>query len=177
MTSNRKVILYIAMSLDGYIAKPNDDLTFLSIAEREGEDYGYADFMKTIDTVILGRKTFDWVMNQVTAFPYADLETYVITSTAKISKGKTIFYSGNIIDLVVKLKRQDGENIFLVGGSDVIYELQKEKLIDEFYISIIPILLGMGVRLFKEGLPEHELVLVNSKQFPAGLVQLHYIST
>ena len=61
----RKVILYIACSLDGYIAQPNDDLSFLSIVEKEGEDYGYADFIKKVDTVVLGRKTYDWIMKHV----------------------------------------------------------------------------------------------------------------
>ncbi len=59
MTTNRKVILYIVTSLDGYIAKSNNDLGFLSIVEQEGKDYGYADVVKTVDTVILGRKTSD----------------------------------------------------------------------------------------------------------------------
>lgn len=72
MENNRKVILYIATSLDGYIAKPNDDLSFLSLVQKEGEDYGYANFEKTIDTVILGRKTYDWVTKAVRHFPHAD---------------------------------------------------------------------------------------------------------
>lgn len=63
--NNRKLILYIACSLDGYIAKPNDDLSFLSMVDRTGEDYGYDDFVKTVDTVIVGRKTYDWVINQI----------------------------------------------------------------------------------------------------------------
>ncbi|MEI7504924.1 MAG: dihydrofolate reductase, partial [Paludibacter sp.] len=75
MISNRKVILYIAMSLDGYIAKPNDDLSFLSMVQQEGEDYGYTDFVNTVDTVIMGRKTYDWVMTQVPEFPHNDKAT------------------------------------------------------------------------------------------------------
>lgn len=68
-TTNRKVILYIATSLDGYIAKPNNDLSFLSIVQKEGEDYGYSKFINSVDTVILGRRTYDWVMSQVKVFP------------------------------------------------------------------------------------------------------------
>ena len=77
---SRKVILYIAASLDGYIAKSNDDLSFLNAVQREGEDYGYQEFMRSVDTVILGRKTYDWVMTQVEIFPHAELQTFVITS-------------------------------------------------------------------------------------------------
>ena len=65
MKYQRKVILYIAMSLNGYIAKPHDDLTFLTIVEQDGVDYGYRDFEKTVDTIIMGRKTYDWVIKQV----------------------------------------------------------------------------------------------------------------
>jgi dihydrofolate reductase len=100
---NRKVILYIATSVDGYIAKPNDDLDFLSIVEQEGEDYGYVDFINTVDTVILGRKTFDWVMTQVQEFPHSDKETYVITRSPKPNIGNIKFYSGNLKELVSKL--------------------------------------------------------------------------
>lgn len=82
------------MSLDGYIAKHNDDLSFLSIVQEDGEDYGYSDFIKSVDTVILGRKTYDWVMKQVSKFPHSDKETYVITRTSKPDIGKTRFYDG-----------------------------------------------------------------------------------
>ncbi|MBD3275107.1 MAG: dihydrofolate reductase, partial [Candidatus Marinimicrobia bacterium] len=63
--NKRKLILYIACSLDGYIAAPDDDLSFLDRVQKEGEDYGYADFVSSVDTVILGRKTYDWVMDRV----------------------------------------------------------------------------------------------------------------
>jgi len=83
LTTDRKVILYIAVSLDGYIAKPNDDLGFLSIVEQEGQDYGYADFIKTADTVIVGRKTYDKVMSMGFDFPYAYKDVYIITRTPR----------------------------------------------------------------------------------------------
>jgi dihydrofolate reductase len=171
---NRKVILYIAASLDGYIAKPNDDLSFLSIVQKEGEDYGYEDFVKTIDTVILGRKTYDWVMTQVSEFPHADKETYVITRTEKAAIGKTSFYTGSLKELILRLKQKEGKNIFIDGGAEVVNALLEDKLIDEMIISTIPILLGEGTRLFKDGRPEQRLDLVSSKTFDSGLVQAHY---
>ena len=174
MTSQRKVILYIACSLDGYIAKPNDDLSFLSIVQKEGEDYGYADFIKTIDTVILGRKTYDWVMTQVSEFPHADKITYVITRTPKPTIGRTIFYSDDLQDLVLHLKNESGKNIFIDGGAEVVNKLLKHNLIDELIISIIPILVGNGTKLFKDERPEQELELVSCRPFSKGLVQLHY---
>jgi dihydrofolate reductase len=166
--------LYIATSLDGYIAKPNDDLSFLSLVEQEGEDYGYTAFTETVDTVLVGRKTYDWVMAQVPEFPHADKNTFVITRTAQPSVGKTTFYTGNIKELVSRLKSEPGKDIFCDGGAELVNELLREALIDELIISIVPILLGSGTRLFKDGRPEQTLKLVSSKQFPLGLVQLHY---
>ena len=174
MKAERKVILYIASSLDGYIAKPNDDLSFLSRVQQEGQDYGYAEFIDNVDTVILGRKTYDWVMKQVKKFPHAKLDSYIITRTPRQDIGNIKFYTGNLKELILKLKKQRGKNIFIDGGAEIINELLKEKLIDQIYLSIVPILLGNGVRLFKDGLPEQNLRLINSKQFETGLIQLQY---
>lgn len=170
----RKVVLYIACSLDGYIAKPKDDLSFLSIVEQEGEDYGYHDFIQTVDTVVMGRKTYDWVMRQVSEFPHAEKEAYIITRTPRPTVGNINFYSDDVKKLIRHLKYKEGKNIFVDGGAEVIHTLLQENLIDEFYISIIPILLGGGVHLFKEGFPEQKLQLRNVKHFKTGLVQLHY---
>ena len=174
MPMKRKLILYIATSLDGYIAKPNDDLSFLSIVEQKGEDYGYAAFINTVDTVIIGRKTYDWVMKQGKKIPHADKETFVITRTARAPIGKTIFYTGKLKELVTKLKSEEGKNIFCDGGAEIVNELLNHDLIDEFIISIIPILIGDGVRLFKGGRPEQKLELISVKHFEKGLTQLHY---
>jgi dihydrofolate reductase len=170
----RKVILYIAASLDGYISKPGDDLSFLSAVQKEGEDYGYMDFMATVDTVIMGRKTYDWVKTHVPEFPHADKETWVITRTPKPPAGKTTFYTGNLKVLVSGLKDKPGKNIFIDGGAEVVNELLREWLIDELYISVIPVLLGQGVRLFGDGRPEQTLELFDVKQYETGLVLLHY---
>ncbi len=171
---SRKVILYIASSLDGYIAKPNDDLGFLSIVQQDGEDYGYADFVNSVDTVILGRKTYDWVMTQIPEFPHADKNSFIITRTARPNIGKISFYTGKLKDLISKLKAEQGKNIFIDGGAEIVNELLKENLIDEFIISVIPILVGNGTKLFKDGRPEQKLELVSTKQFDKGLMQLHY---
>jgi dihydrofolate reductase len=174
MEHGRKVILYIASSLDGYIAKPNDDLSFLLLVQQEGQDYGYAEFIDNVDTVILGRKTYDWVIKQVKEFPHAQLESYIITRTPRQNIGKTKFYTENLKELILRLKKQRGKNIFIDGGAEIINELLKEKLIDQIILSIVPILLGDGVRLFKDGLPEQNLRLINSRQFETGLIQLQY---
>jgi dihydrofolate reductase len=177
MTKDRKVILYIAASLDGYIAKPNDDLSFLSLVQREGEDYGYTEFINSVDTVILGRKTYDWVMKQVPEFPHTDKNTYVITRTPRPNIGRTTFHTGDLKELVMRLKDEYGKNIFIDGGAEVVNDLLKQNLIDEFIISVIPVLVGNGTRLFKDGRPEQKLKLEDIKKFDSGLTQLHYKCT
>lgn len=171
---SRKVILYIATSLDGYIAKPGENLDFLRMVEQEGQDYGYGAFIETVDTVILGRKTYDWVMTQVPAFPHADKDAYIITRTARPSEGKTHFYTGALPALIGRLKSEPGQNIFIDGGAEVVHALLQDDLIDEFIISVIPVLVGDGTMLFKSGRPEVPLTLVSVQSFAKGLVQLHY---
>ena len=170
----RKLILYIASSLDGYIAQPNDDLSFLGLVQKEGEDYGYTDFIKTVDTVILGRKTYDWVMTQVGTFPHADKEAYVITRSERPQQGNIRFYTGDLKVLVQQLKSRTGKNIFCDGGAEVVHELLMHQLIDELIISLIPVMVGEGTRLFKDGRPYQALTLGSVKSFDTGLVQLHY---
>ncbi len=173
----RKVILYIATSLDGYIAKPDDDLSFLSIVEQEGQDYGYADFVKNVDAVIVGRKTYDKVISMGFDFPHANKDAYVITRTSRPNIGSVKFYAGDLKLLVDKLKSEKGKNIFCDGGAEIVNELLKFDLIDEYIISILPILVGKGTKLFKDGRPEQQVELVSVRSFDKGLTQLHYKRT
>lgn len=172
----RKLSLFIAMSLDGYIAKPNNDLSFLKIVEKEGEDYGYAEFTDKIDTLIIGRKTYDYVLKEIGSSHYDNgkRDVYVITRTERPQMGRTIFYIGNLSKLVKRLKSEKGKNIYCDGGAEVINELLKYDLIDELIISVVPVLLGNGTRLFKDGRPEQTLEFIEAKTFDTGLAQLHY---
>ena len=101
-------------------------------------------------------------------------DVYVITRTQRPNIGRTTFYTGNLTDLVEQLKSENGKNIYCDGGAEVIDELLKNDLIDEFIISVVPVLLGNGTRLFKDGRPEQTLEFVTSKTFDTGLTQLHY---
>jgi len=173
----RKISLFIAMSLDGYIAKPNDDLSFLSLVEKQGEDYGYANFTKNVDTVIIGRKTFDWVARELGTAHYDNGENniFVITSDkSRKNTDKITFYTKGIYKLIEDLKSVEGKDIYCDGGAEVINELLKHDLIDEMIISIVPVLLGGGIRLFKDGREEQLLELVETKSFDTGLTQVHY---
>ena len=172
----RKISLFIATSLDGYIAKPDNDLSFLRLIEKEGEDYGYAEFTNTIDTLIVGRRTYDYVLEEIGPSHYdnGQRDIYVITRTERPQVGRTIFYTGDITELVKRLKSEKGKNIYCDGGAEIINELLKHDLIDEFIISVIPVLLGDGIKLFKDGRPEQRLEFITAKTFETGLIQLYY---
>ena len=172
----RKLSLFIASSADGYIAKPNDNLDFLSLVEKEGEDYGYTAFTATVNTILIGRKTYDWVVKTIGSQHYdnGERKVYVITRTERPPSGNTIFYTGDLRELVLKLKQENGKGIYCDGGAAVIHELLRHDLVDEMTISIIPVLLGEGIRLFNAGRPEQLLQLVSSRSFDTGLAQLHY---
>ena len=163
----RKLSLFIATSLDGYIAKDNDNLDFLKLVEKEGEDYGYAEFTANIDTIILGRKTYDWVLREIGTSHYdnGDRDVYVITRSPRPDSGRTKFYSGSLTGLIQQLRSQNGKDIYCDGGAEIVNELIKSDLIDEYIISIVPVLLGSGVRLFKSERPEQVLELVETKTF------------
>jgi dihydrofolate reductase len=169
----KKVISNVAISLDGYISKLDGDITFLSIVEREGEDYGYSEFMKTIDTIVVGRKTYDKILSIGFEYP-KDKDVYVITRKSKPDNGRIKFYSGSLLSLISDLKNKEGKNIFCDGGSDIINQLLSENLFDEFIISVIPIILGEGIPLFRSKETGMKLKLINCQKYDTGLVQLHY---
>jgi len=170
---NRKLILYIAMSLDGYIAKKDDNIDFLSIVETPNEDFGYSDFLRNIDTVIWGRKTFDKVLSFGNGVPHKDKKVYVISSTKK-GKEEHAEYCSNLVDLVKSLKNEKGKDIYCDGGAVVVFELLNHQLFDRLIVSVIPHILGDGIRLFKDSNIEQYLQFKRSISYPSGLVQLWY---
>ena len=170
---SRQLILYIAMSLDGYIAKEDGNLDFLSVVETPGEDFGHTDFLQGIDTVIWGRKTFDKVLSFGIGVPYKNKKVYVISKERTGNHEHAVYYN-NVASLVQDLKKKKGKNIYCDGGAEIVFELLQQRLFDRLIISVIPHLLGSGVRLFKEGFEEQALQLKRSIAYPSGLVQLWY---
>jgi len=171
---NRSVILYIAMSLDGYIAKENDDISFLAVVENPPEDYGYSDFVRSVDTVIMGRRTYDKVLSFGINFPHRGRKCYVL-SRSKIGSDENVeFYSGDLAELIKNIRQTSGSNIFIDGGAEIVFELMQRDLIDQYIVSVIPIFVGGGISLFKPGRAEQKLKLTRSVTFPTGLVQLWY---
>lgn len=174
MQHHRPLTLYIAASLDGYIARPDGDIGWLSMMEAPPEDYGYHAFVQTIDTIIVGRKTYDKVLSFGIPWPHTGRTCYVLSKSRTGSDENVTFFGGDIGDLVAQIRQQPGLGIYCDGGAEVVHELARRDLIDRYVISIIPVLLGAGIPLFKPGRPQHHLRLVRSTAFPSGLVQVEY---
>jgi dihydrofolate reductase len=161
------------MSLDGYIAKKDDNIDFLSTVEAPHEDFGYAEFLNTIDTVIWGRRTFDKVLSFGKGVPYKDKFVFVISAT-RTGKEEHARYESDAVALVKRLKSQPGKDIYCDGGGVVVLEFLKNQLFDRIIVNVIPCLLGDGIRLFREHPLETGLIFKRSVSYPSGLVQLWY---
>lgn len=167
----RKLKLFIASSLDGCIARPDGAIDWLPT---DGNDYGYQDFIRTIGTTLMGGKTYRDVLRFGT-FPYAQLENYVFTRNRKMKKAPNVkFVSDDICEFTRNLKKGSGSGIWLIGGSEIITELYNEQLIDEYVVTIIPIILGKGIPMFYGLEKQEKLKLTGSKSYASGVVQLSY---
>jgi len=171
---SRNVVLYIAMSVDGFIARIDGDISWLEAMEVEGQDYGYSSFIKKVDTVIMGRKAYEKVMTLVPDFPHQDKKSYVISKSLVMQNKNPEFYNGDPVELVKKLREEDGGDIFIDGGAELVRTLKGEGVISEYIISVIPLFLGNGIRLFHEVEKEEQLELINTRMYESGLIQLRY---
>lgn len=173
MHKKRKLVLFIASSLDGYIATKDDALDWLYDVEGEG-DNGYSEFYNTVDTILMGKRTYDWIMNQeLKEFPYKNKECYVFSRSLTKDTEDVKFVNRDVVHFVNQLKSENGKNIWIVGGGELLHSLMKEELVDELIITVAPILLGKGIPLFKEVDKQFNLSLKEVRKFNQ-FVELHY---
>lgn len=172
----RKVVLFIAMSLDGYIADADGGVGWLNGESNEVENEDtYSEFVKKIDTVIMGWNTYHQVVTELSPseWVYKDLVSYVITHRQQESMENIKFVNESPADLIHELKEQNGKDIWICGGADVIWQLMREGLIDRFHISVIPTILGNGIRLFGTLAGEYQLKLMETRSCN-GIVEMIY---
>lgn len=173
MMSQRKLVLYIASSLDGYIATDEHNLDWLFAVEGEG-DNGYSTFYNTVDTILIGRITYEWIIeHEKGEFPYKGKECYVFSRTKKDYNEHVTFISEDVVQFSKDLKNKNGKSIWLVGGGNLLDTFIKEKLIDELIVTITPVLLGRGIPLFRYNSFQTPLLLKSINRFNQ-FVELHY---
>jgi dihydrofolate reductase len=173
---HRKVIVYIAINADGYIARPDGDVAWLDRPQPKGQ-YGMGAFMKSIDTILWGRKTYvKGIEMGMKAGGYGPrVKNYVFSGQPQGSLLPSFEpVRGPIKPFAQRLRTQPGKNIWMMGGGEIIASFLDEGEIDEFSIHVIPILIGEGIPLIK---PKHRCIplkLLSTKKFPDGVVRLNY---
>lgn len=176
-TRKRDVILYIAMSIDGYIADTKGSIAWISGQDRnvETEDT-FTLFFQNVDTVIMGRTTYNQIVNELSPneWPYIGTETFVITHDENSNGSEHIcFCNTSVCRLVTELKKQSGKDIWICGGALIARQLIAEDLIDTYHLAIIPVILGGGIRLFDTTHQSINLSLDDTKQYN-GIIELTY---
>ena len=164
----RKVTLFIAMSLDGYIADKDGGVDWLNGQEEDGENMDtYSDFIKGIDTIIMGWNTYHQLTSELSPeeWVYPEQVSFVITHREIPSTERIRFTSESPCDLVKRLREEEGNGIWICGGASIVRQLMETDLIDTLHISVIPTLLGDGVRLFGPLEKEQKLRLVKTQSY------------
>lgn len=171
-----KITLYIATSLDGYIARADGGIDWLSMVEAPGEDYGYADFYASVDAIALGSKTYELALS-FGEWPYPGKPTFVFTQrNLPCDRDDVILVTDSVETVLARLNTQGIQHLWLVGGGALVNSFLQQALIDDYIISTIPIILGAGIPLFPPPSPQIKLQLVSAQQYPSGLLQAHYRS-
>lgn len=168
----RRLKLFIAASLDGYIAGPNGEIDWLENAA-DPADYGYREFYDSIDTTLMGNNTYK-LMNILGGSSYSDKTNYVFTrGIAPAATNHFQFISGDIAAFARSLKQQLGKDIWLVGGGQVNTIMLNEGLIDDIILTVFPLVLGEGISLFALGAKRSSFKTLNCRSYETGLIQWH----
>jgi dihydrofolate reductase len=175
MMQKRKIIVRIATSADGYIARPDGNLDWLTSRPAPKGFYGLPKFARSIDAKILGRKTFDLSVKLGASFS-ADVVHYVFSRRPFPASvpASVHFVKEPVRAFAEHLRKQRGKNIWMMGGGEIIGSFLDEEAIDEFVISVVPTFIGEGIPLIAPRQREVLLRLRSAKPFPDGVVQLHY---
>jgi dihydrofolate reductase len=180
MKARRKIIVYIATSADGYIARPDGDVEWLNRRPRT-VDYGMREFYPAIDTVLWGRKTYDWLLDYSSKSGRkkglfdAKVANYVFSRNPpkRAAPGAT-FVTEPVKDFAQRLRATPGKQIWLMGGGELIASFLDAGEIDEFDIHVIPVFIGDGIPLVARRHRDVPLRLLSSRKYPDGVVRLRY---
>jgi dihydrofolate reductase len=174
-----KLSVFIATSLDGYIARHDGSIDWLERANATvpaGEDCGYADFMQTVDAIVMGRATFEKVLC-FPDWPYSNTPVYVLSSTiSRLPAGmpSSVRLLNATPDDVVKITAEAGRQHLYIDGGQTIQSFLRAELITDLTITVIPALIGSGIKLFGELDGDINVNLLSSRSWPFGFVQSHY---
>jgi dihydrofolate reductase len=175
VTNRRKVVVHIATSADGYIARLDGDLEWLTSRPAPKGFYGMSAFMKSIDTKVLGRKTYEVSLRMGATFDSKSRHIVFSRQAPPADAPSGVeFVNDAIGPFVSRLREQPGKDIWLMGGGEIIASFLDDAAIDEFVISVVPVFIGEGIPLIARRHRHVSLDLRSVEHFEDGLVQLHY---
>ncbi len=170
------VRVFIACSLDGFIAGEDDDLSWLPHPEPGGEDYGYGEHMAQTAAILMGRRSYDVISAFDGEWPYGDTPVFVATSRPLEPAAPTVqaVAGHSAADLIAAVQAQVGDGGIYVDGGALIRSLLDAGLVDELTVTLIPVILGRGLPLFAGAAVRHQLELLGSDDYENGFVQVRY---
>lgn len=166
-----KISIYIAVSIDGYIARQDNSLDWLDRVGGFDEDYGFRKLLDSIDALIIGRKTYE--IATTVSDPYPEKRVIVLSNSLNSVKKGMELYRGDLVELALKLYREGIKHIWVDGGV-TISQFLSYQIVDSMTLSIIPVILGAGIPLFNMIDKEISCRLISSQSYPSGLVQMNY---
>lgn len=172
-----RTILYIAASLDGYIAKPDGDLDWLtSFPNPENEDFGYNKLLTEIEVIIMGRATYEALTKMEIAWPYPAYKTFVVSNNPMqlITTANTYLITSGLNNFMTEIRNQSNKDIWLVGGGKLIRSLLNYDQIDRIILTIVPTILGSGIPLFSDEMKHSNWKFIHSESYSNGLVKITY---
>ncbi len=165
----RKVLLNVAMSLDGLIEGPNGEFDWCFT----DDDYGMTPFLERVDAIFYGRKSYEVLMREGKGQnPFKDKRSYVFSKTLGRSDNYTLI-SDRLVESVQEIKQKEGADIWLFGGTNLTKQLVENKLVDELFLAVHPLILGSGKPMFDLA-GRVSLKLLDTKPYKSGLVSMHY---
>ncbi len=174
----KKIILYIAASIDGQIAEPDGGIEWLSeFPITEEMNYSYKDFFASIDTIVMGGRSWREMSNMDAMGAYTDKMVYVISHHNWGEKENIKFITENITERIADMRNEPGNNIWLFGGGELISMLLAADLVDEMQIAYIPVILGQGISLFPEQPKESKWEISRTKVYDSGILKVDYQKT
>lgn len=170
-----EVIYYVACSLDGFIATTDGGVDWLTPFQGDGEDYGFSEFNRSVDGLLMGSRTYEFALEQP-AWPAPDQPSWVFTRRSlPLAHPSVTMTSDDPVSVTRALTARGLKRVWLMGGGALAGSFERQKLISDYRISMMPVLLGEGIPLFS-GTPagRHRLRLIASHSYPTGVVELTY---
>ncbi len=169
-----RIIYYVAISVDGFISRADGRIDWLDPFQASGEDYEYAAFFENVDGLVMGRRTYEQILG-FAVWPYANKPSWVLSSKGLATSQPGIAATpGPPADLARRLAAQRHQRIWLVGGATTAASFERERLITDYILTVIPVFLGQGLSLFDSAVNPGRLTLAGTRTFSNGVIQLHY---